>query len=90
MIAGFFLYSNEMLIIDIVALVFTFLWALLGFGAVRQENKKATIAFLATSFLLPAYVVYKFVTYTEHPPTITAYVPMIYLVGKMSITISIC
>jgi membrane protein implicated in regulation of membrane protease activity len=82
MVAGFFLYSDEMLIIDIVALVFTLIWALFGYGAVRQENKNATRVFLITSVLLPAYVVYKFVSYTEHPPDVKAYIPMIYLVGK--------
>jgi len=80
-VAGFFLYENYELYIDIAVITVTVLWAGLGWAAVRLEARSATIIFLCTSFIEPAYVIYKAVHYILNPPEKKIFVPLIYYFG---------
>jgi hypothetical protein len=90
MLAGFFLYVDYELYIDIVALALTFVWALVGLVAGRKEIKKACFVFLLCAFLQPAYVVFKiiFSVVSSSSNQLNGWIPdLIYIVGALHLLV---
>jgi len=85
LIAGLFLFRNYELWIDVAVMLLTFGWAVMGWKAVRIENKTGCYLFLVFAFLHPAYLLYKFIHFASHGEEVLEKhdfsLPLLYFVG---------
>lgn len=85
LIAGFFLFNDYELYLDIMAVIVSFVWALIGWTAGRREHKKLCTIFLVFAFIQPSYVIFKMVQYgVFEKQTFEGWVePLLYGVGNL-------
>eukprot|EP01119_Soliformovum_irregulare_P015258 TRINITY_DN4278_c0_g1_i1.p1 TRINITY_DN4278_c0_g1~~TRINITY_DN4278_c0_g1_i1.p1 ORF type:complete len:314 (+),score=50.40 TRINITY_DN4278_c0_g1_i1:234-1175(+) len=93
MIAGILISKDWKIWIDIIALIASFSWAVLGWVSLRLENRIGAILFFVFSVIQPGYVFYKFIFVTVFDNQISvedqSLEPLTYVVGSLAIVVRI-
>jgi len=88
LVSGFYVWSLESPVpyLDIADLIFTILWATWGWLAMRQENRSSSILFFCFSFIQPAYIIWKFIHYTNDASSLeSSFKSLVYVMGGLSL-----
>eukprot|EP00033_Pygsuia_biforma_P002073 GCRY01002302.1.p1 GENE.GCRY01002302.1~~GCRY01002302.1.p1 ORF type:complete len:317 (-),score=10.79 GCRY01002302.1:450-1400(-) len=64
---SFTLFHSYGIILNAIALCFTYLWAFAGIHAIRRENHGLLLAFHLFAFVEPAYIVLNLYSFSENP-----------------------